>query len=246
MNIEQELGVQSYCFRAFKKNEEVAGLVKKCGLSMIELCAVHLDFTDKTKWAEVIDLYRSHGIRIGSIGVQRFQNDAKLEKNFFEFVKRAGAKVISADFAIDSVPSSYRTAEKLAEEYDVNLAIHNHGGRHWLGAAAMLCNVFANTSPRIGLCLDTAWALDSGEDPIKMAVDFGERLYGVHIKDFVFDRARKHRDVVVGSGNLDLKKLLVVLKKSRSCASTVLEYEGDVNNPVPALRKCVAAVRKAG
>lgn len=244
MDISQNLGVQSYCFRGFKDNEKVLSLVKQCGLSKIELCAAHADFTDEKTFDKIISLYKNGGVDIISIGVQSFKNDEAGETLFFEFAKKAGATVITADFAVDSVPGSFRMAEKLADRYDIKIAIHNHGGTHWLGSSTMLRNVFANTSERIGLCLDTAWALDSGEDPIAMAEAFSNRLYGVHIKDFVFDRARKPEDVVVGQGNLELKKLLATLREADFDGACVLEYEGDVNNPVPAITQCVAAVRE--
>ena len=46
-------------------------------------------------------------------------------------------------------------------------------------SATLVAQVFASTSPRIGLCLDTAWALDAHEDPVAMAGKFADRLYGV-------------------------------------------------------------------
>ena len=95
---------------------------------------------------------------------------------------------------------------------------------------------------RIGLCLDTAWALDAREDPIAMAERYADRLYGVHIKDFVFDRAREPEDVIVGQGNLDLPRLAELIESNENVKMVVLEYEGDVDNPVPALTKCVQAV----
>jgi sugar phosphate isomerase/epimerase len=245
MDIGKELGVQSYCFRHFKENPKVIEEVKKCGVAAIELCGAHADFADESKFDDVIGLYKKSGVRIVAIGVQGFKNSEAAERKYFEFAKRAGAKYISADFALEAVPACYRTAEKLADKYDVKLAIHNHGGRHWLGTAHMLRNVFGQTSERIGLCLDTAWALDSGENPVKMIEEFGRRLYGLHVKDFVFDRARKPEDVVVGTGNLNLAALVAALKKVDFSGYAVLEYEGDVENPTPAVTKCVKAVRAA-
>jgi len=154
--------------------------------------------------------------------------------------------MISAHFDLGSVPRCYRTAEALADKYGINLAIHNHGGQDWLGSPAMISHVFENTSERIGLCLDTAWMLDTGADPVRAAETFAKRLYGLHIKDFTFDSARRPRDVVVGTGNLELKALLdVVRAKAPEGVCAVLEYEGDEHNPVPALRQCASAVRNA-
>jgi sugar phosphate isomerase/epimerase len=109
----------------------------------------------------------------------------------------------------------------------------------------MLSRVFSDTNSRIGLCIDTAWALDAKQNPIDMAGKFSDRLYGAHIKDFIFDRARQSEDVVVGTGNLDLPAFVKLANASSTMKSCVLEYEGDVENPVPALQKCVEAVRAA-
>ncbi|MGD8237153.1 MAG: sugar phosphate isomerase/epimerase family protein, partial [Armatimonadota bacterium] len=152
---------------------------------------------------------------------------------------------IAADFHLPTTPDSLRTADELAEKHDIRLAIHNHGGRHWLGTDAMLEHVFSKTSDRIGLCLDTAWAIDSRLDPVKMVTRFGDRLYGVHIKDFLYTPHRTPEDVVVGTGILDLPGLLKAMDEVGFDGYVVLEYEGDVDNPVPALKECVEAVSKA-
>jgi inosose dehydratase len=239
------LAVQSYCFREFKDNARVAAMVRELGLEAIELCAVHCDFAKPEGFDAVLDTYRKAGVKIVSIGVQTFRNEPAKEANYFKFAKLAGAGTISANFRPGDWPESVRAAERMAEEHGINLAIHNHGGGHWLGSIQMLEAVFAKAGPRVGLMLDTAWALDAGEDPVEMATKFAPRLYGLHLKDFTFDRARKPQDVVVGSGNLDLPALAKALAKGGFKGELILEYEGDVKNPVPAIRECVAAVRKA-
>jgi len=245
MNIGNELGVQSYCFRNFKDNVETAGLIRDCGMDAVELCGIHVDFQQPDTFADVIKIYNDAGIRIVSTGVNGISKDVGLARNLFEFLKAAGTQYMSINFAIGSIPESFRIAERLAAEYDVKLAIHNHGGRHWLGCAETLSWVFNQTSEVVGLNLDTAWALHSHENPIAMAERFADRLYGVHIKDFTFDSAAQHEDVVVGTGNLDLPKFIAKLAEIGFDGFAVLEYEGDVENPVPALKSCVSAVRAA-
>lgn len=245
IDIKTELGAQSYCFRHFKDNATVIEKLKACGLDRIELCGVHADFGDESTFDEVIGQYRDAGVTITSIGVQGFANEETKEAKYFEFARRAGADTISCSFDVSAMPQCLESAQKLTDQFGINLAIHNHGGYHWLGNGQMLRHIMKNTNDRIGLCLDTAWALHSGEDPLKLAEDAGEKLYGLHIKDFVFDRAGKGEDVVVGTGNLDLPGLLKVLKSLDFKGYAVLEYEGDVENPVPALQQCVAAVRAA-
>ena len=245
-NIQNELGVQSYCFRQFPAHTDVARLARKIGVSVVEICSAHVDFDRPETFEAAIEVYRSADIKIVSIGVERIGTDEAATRKRFEFVQRCGARFMSVDFPPDDAEQCFRMAEKLGDEYNVKLAIHNHGGRHWLGNSQMLAWVFGKTSQRIGLCLDTAWALDAREDPIKMAERFADRLYGIHIKDFTFDRAGKPTDAVVGKGNLALSTLCETLKQAHYDGYAVLEYEGDADNPVPALTQCVDAVKHDG
>ena len=242
LTLKRDLGIQSFCFRGFNSNEEVISNLKSCGVAAIELCPVHVDFRDPSSFSEVINTYRENGIRIVSAGVLTLQGEEADNRKWFEFARLAGSEHISVNFRPSSSPDSWKMAEGLAEEYDLHLGIHNHGGRHWLGSCESLDHVFASTGDRIGLCLDTAWALDAREDPIAMAERYADRLYGVHIKDFVFDRAREPEDVIVGEGNLDLPRLAELIESNEKVKMVVLEYEGDVENPVPALTECVKAV----
>ena len=70
-------------------------------------------------------------------------------------------------------------------------------------------------------------------------------LYGLHLKDFIFDRAGKPEDVIVGDGNLDLTKLLDFLVSIDYSGYLTLEYEGNPDNPVESLLKCVEKIKQA-
>jgi sugar phosphate isomerase/epimerase len=237
------LGIQSWSFREFKERPRLIAKLKECGLSRLELCGVHADFANPEGFSRDVAELKSAGIAIDCIGVQWFGDDEAKSRGWFELAKRAGVRVISADFPFDPGLKPFHAASKLADEYGIPLAIHNHGGRHWLGNAQTLDAIFANTSERIGLCLDTAWAIDAGEDPVALASRYAKRLYAVHIKDFTFDRVGKETDVVVGTGTLDLPALAKALDAAPDLRSCALEYEGEPENPSPAIIKCVAAVR---
>lgn len=243
-NILGDLAIQSWCLRHFKTNDQVIEQMKAIGASNIELCGVHCDFNNPAAWDEVLAKYQAAKIKIISIGVQGFNGEEAKEENWFKFARKAGCRQISATFGVDKVPAAYRVCEKLGDKYDINVSIHNHGGYDWLGSRRMLAHVFSQTSKRIGLCMDAAWCMQAGEKPIEMAEQFIDRLYGVHFKDFIFDRAGKTHDVVIGEGNLDLKKLVEIAKtKAPANLAPIIEYEADVENPAPALTKCVAAIK---
>ena len=244
MTVKSNLGVQSWCFRNFKSNDALIEQLKKLGITCVELCGVHVDFKNPATFDEVIAKYKAAGIAIQSIGVNTVTEDESASEGGFIFAKKAGCGVVAVSFPMKNHLPAFRVAEKLAAKYGVKTAIHNHGGHDWLGSTTALDYVFELTNEHVGLCLDTAWALDAGEDPITLAKKFHGRLYGVHVKDFIFDRKGKPEDVVVGTGNLDLPQLMKLLCEINFDGSLTLEYEGDVENPVPALAKCVAAIKK--
>jgi predicted dehydrogenase/sugar phosphate isomerase/epimerase len=237
------LGIQSYCFRGFPTHSQVIQGLRRCEVAAVELCRVHANFGDSNSHRGIVEAYRQGGVDIVSIGVESLLGDRDKERPLFEFAKESGARFMSVHFEPESSPASWETATEMAEEYDLHLCVHNHGGRHWLGSKQMLSHLLSATSERIGLCLDTAWALDAGEDPLELAQHFATRLYGVHIKDFVFNRKGVPEDVVIGKGNLDLVALLDQLELNPKVGYVVIEYEGDVEDPIPALQECVRAVR---
>jgi sugar phosphate isomerase/epimerase len=237
-----ELGLQSYCLRGIKDNAQVAQTVKQCGLQRIEVCGVHTTWDDPAAFGALADQYRDAGVPIVSIGVNRIGTDREVARKLFDCAAAARLSRMSVDFPLDGIDEALAVAEEHTERTGIVLGIHNHGGRHWLGSSTALKWVFGKTSRRIGLNLDTAWALDSGENPIAMIAEFAERLHLLHIKDFVFDSARSPEDVVVGTGNIHLRKLDEALSDAGFDGEAILEYEGDPANPVPAIRECVTAV----
>lgn len=244
--IDQDLGVQSYCFRHFKDNAQVAQMVKQIGLSAIEICAVHADFNDVAAWKDVVKIYSDAGIKILSIGVQTFSGDAK-EREWFECAAAAGAKHISAHFRVDSFTTAVPKVQGWCDEFGIRVGIHCHGGYMFGGQPDVMRHLLSLGQPQIGVNIDTAWCMQIGPrqgDPVKWAQDFAGKVYGVHYKDFTFDKNAMWHDVVVGTGNLDLPAFTKALDDGGFDGMAVIEYEADVENPVPALTKCVQTMRE--
>lgn len=243
-DIAGRLAVQSWCFRETKDNGKVVEVVRSLGLSHIELCRSHCDFNKPEVFDDVIGIYRDGKVGIVSIGVELLGPDEEACRKRFEFARKAGCRVISVDFSPATFPATLPVVYKLCDEYGIKLAIHNHGGGHWLGGMQMLDWVFSITRPCIGLNMDTAWAIDSRGDPVKWVEKYAARLCALHIKDFIYERLRRPKDVIVGTGNLDLPALFAALKQINFDGEMILEYEGNPANPVPALKECVEAIRK--
>lgn len=243
MDLNQELGVKGFCFRGYADNATVAEKVKACGLERIDLSRPQVDFRRPELHEPAIAAYREAGVKIVGIGVVTLEgNDG--DRQYFEFCRKAGCRTISVNGDPATFQRALESAQRWAEQYDMTLAIHNHGGGHWLGNAQMLEHVLANAPDRVGLCLDTAWCIQAGEDPLQWVDRFAGRLFAVHYKDFTFDAHGKPSDVVVGRGALDLSGFAEKLNAIDFNGPAVIEYEADVDNPVPALTRCVQAMRE--
>ena len=243
----RDFGVQSYCFRHFKENEKVAQLVREIGVDKIEVCGVHADFDDPAAFEKVVKTYEDAGVKVVSIGVETFAGDEKHLQNRMECLKIAGAKHLSCHFQVASFAKSVPQVAKAAEDSDVRVAIHCHGGYQFGGSPDVLQHLLEVGGDRIGLCIDTAWCMQIGPHrgkPVQWASDtFKGRVYGVHYKDFVFDPNAQWHDVIVGTGTLDLPAFVGALEATDFDGYAVIEYEADVENPVPALTKCVETMR---
>lgn len=239
----RDFGVQSYCFRNFKDNATLAQKIKEIGVDKTELCAIHADFNKPETLPEIVKTHSSAGVKIVSLGVQTFVGDTDVERNWFECAKIAGAKYISAHFRVDSFTTAVPSTAKLAEEYGIKIAIHCHGGYMFGGSQDVLDYMLKIGGPSIGLNIDTAWCMQAAGKPVEWAKKYAGRIYGVHYKDFVFDRSGKWSDVVVGTGNLDLPAFVKELENGGFEGFAVIEYEADPENPVPALKECVQKMR---
>jgi sugar phosphate isomerase/epimerase len=219
-------------------------MIREIGLHGIEIWKGHADFGDPSVYDDVCRAYDENGVRIVSTGVNAISGNDTEDRPLFEFAKKAGCSAMSINFSLASIDTALKNAESLSEEYGIPLGIHNHGGRHWLGNAEALRWIFSKSSKRIGLSLDTAWALDSREDPVAWMKEFGERLHILHLKDFVFSKDGTPEDVIVGNGNLDLDETAKALSEIGFHGLSIIEFEGDASNPVPALKECVAGIRE--
>jgi sugar phosphate isomerase/epimerase len=235
----QPIAIQSWCYRNFKSLPEFFLQLKAAGVSATELCSVHADFRAPAAAPAVIEQFNKAGVKIVAIGVEYLSGDYAADKPRFEWCKAAGVRHMSVSFPPEAMFDGLKNIEKLTDEFDLQLGIHNHGGYDWLGNSTILKYIFSKTSKRIGLHIDTAWAIDAKQNPVEMVEKFADRVVGVHVKDFVYSREREPSDVIIGTGILDLPGFMKTLKQINFTGPLVIEYEGDEKNPVPALSECV-------
>jgi sugar phosphate isomerase/epimerase len=246
-NLTQNLGVQSYCFRHFKDNATVAAKVRGIGVHTIEVCGIHADFNDPKAFEEVVAIYQAGGVSIASIGVQTFSG-ADSERAWFECAAAAGAKHISAHLQIATFLTAIPKIRTWSREFGIRVGIHCHGGYMFGGSPDELEYITSLGGPEIGLCIDTAWAMQIGPylgNPVEWAKRFAGKITGIHFKDFVFEPNGQWKDVIVGTGNLDLPGFAKALVEGGFDGMAVVEYEAEPENPDAALTACVNSMRQA-
>ena len=110
------------------------------------------------------------------------------------------------------MPGTFASLDKLVAEYDIRLAIHNHGPGTPYDTLDDVVGAIKGHDRRIGACVDCGHYYSSGEDPIRCVSTLGERVYGVHLKDRA-EIGRKSPDVVIGKGLLDVVGLFKALRR---------------------------------
>jgi sugar phosphate isomerase/epimerase len=107
------------------------------------------------------------------------------------------------------------TAGRRAAEHGIRTGYHNHDFEfESTGAGTRLDVLLASTDPAVvDLELDCYWAFKAGHDPIAMLEQHRDRITHLHIKDSA--GAPGHRQVDVGRGVIDWKRLLEVATAGR-------------------------------
>jgi sugar phosphate isomerase/epimerase len=238
------LGLQSYTLRAFKVDRAIE-LAKELGFAQIEFTRVHANAdTPPDQIDEIKRLMAGAGLRISAQGVNQFTKNHAANRKVFELAKRLGNRNISADPSEDSFDS----LEKLVNEYDVRIAIHNHGpgpaSRY--DKIADVLKAIKGRDPRIGACADLGHYIRSAEDPVKAIRLLGDRLYGVHLKDFA-EPKKDAKGVILGRGQLDVIAVYKALMQVNFPADGALslEYEENKDNPIADVKACIVVAREA-
>ena len=129
------------------------------------------------------------------------------------------------------------------KEYDIILAIHNHGPDDKLYPTPESgYEKIKNLDARIGLCIDIGHTMRSGVDPADAAIKFADRLLDVHIKD-VTARSKEGQTVEIGRGVIDIPKFIRALVKINYKETVAFEYEKDGKDPLPGLAESVGYLR---
>ncbi len=212
-----KIGLQTWTCRGMKFDEVVA-FAEKHGIKHLQAIGSHISPTGSLEEAKqkkaILD---AKGIHFYTFGVAGTSADKEQNRKLFVFAKAMGIKVIIVEPKNDK--ALWDGLEELVKEYDIKLAIHNHGKESVYGTPEKVWSVLKNRDKRIGVCMDVGHITGAGFDAAKAFREYEGRVYDIHLKDKKIEKTADGKsvilDVMVGTGDANYKGLLAELKKAK-------------------------------
>lgn len=236
------LGLQSYSLRGYGVDDAIQH-AHELGVGSMEFFSGHYALDSSADEIErMTSKLKALGIQPLGHGVNGFSKDHEANRRVFEFARKAGIRNISADPSEDAFDS----LDKLVEEYQIRIAIHNHGPGARYDKVADVLTAIQGRHKLIGACADLGHYIRSAEDPVKVINLLEGRLFGIHLKDFAQPRGDAP-GTILGKGQLDVVGVFKALKKVEFPADGALslEYEEHPDNPLADIGECLEIAREA-
>ncbi len=156
-------------------------------------------------------------IKAVNYGVVDLPNDEAKARKVFDFAKKLGLETIVAEPPEDA----FEMLDKLCNEYQINIAIHDHPKPSHYWNPDLVLKVSEGRSHRIGSCSDVGHWLRSGLVPLDCIKKLEGRIISFHFKDLNDEKL----DVPWGTGKCDIKGILEELKRQKFHGVFSAEYE---------------------
>lgn len=237
---EIKLGVASYSLREFPLDKALE-MAKTLRTPYINFKSMHVPYEKSPEeLAALRKQIEDEGFKIVGGGTITFNEDtdAGVEK-YFAYAKAAGMPTIVCTMPVATLPR----VEKFAKEYDIKIAIHNHGTEDKIYPSPYdVLKHVKNMDPRMGLCMDIGHTVRTGTDPVKAVLDAGPRLHDMHAKDLA-DLTKRDSQVAVGEGKLPIAGIFRALQTIKYPGYVNLEYEIHAKDPLPGMQISFAHMR---
>jgi len=232
------LGLASYTLRKMNLDDALA-VCQKLDIKHISLKDFHLKLTaSDAEIAEVVKKCKDAGVELGSGGVIYMKSEAEVDAAF-EYARKAGMSMIIGVPQHDMLPY----AERKVKEYNIRLAIHNHGpGDKVYPSCESAYVLIKNMDPRMGLCLDIGHTQRIQRDPSADLKDYFDRIFEIHMKD-VTSSDQDGKAIEIGRGVIDIPGFLKTVVKKKFSGIISFEYEKDDADPVPGLAESLGYVK---
>lgn len=230
------LAVQTYTFRLFTFEEALDKIVEG-GFRYVEAYRrqpissaiqqeTHFNMDEDTR--EIVrEMLESRGLRMINYGVVRGETEEEWEQ-IFQFAKAMGVETINSEPA----PQFLDLVDRLANEYEINVAIHNHPAPSRYYSPEAVLEALEGRSKRMGVCADIGHWIRSGLDPIECLKKLEGRILTFHFKD-LNEKSREAHDVIWGQGVAQVEDIMREMKRQGFSGVVTIEYEHNWENNLP-------------
>ncbi|CAL1517268.1 sugar phosphate isomerase/epimerase [Chitinophaga sp. MM2321] len=243
-----KLGAVSYNFKNFTFWEAIDKF-DSCKLIYIEGFPGHvigegvegkLDYhMNEATRKQVLQRLKKKGAVMAAYGVVTPKSEADW-RQLFEFGKAMGIKTFTSEPDEKDLP----LISKLCDEYQINVAIHNHSYPTHYWSPDIVLKAIQGQSKRLGACADIAHWVESGLDPIECLKKLEGHVLHSHLADLNEKNNKEARSVPWGTGVVDIAGIIKELKRQHFNGQISAEYEYNWYNSVPDIKAGVIYFRK--
>jgi sugar phosphate isomerase/epimerase len=251
-----KLAIHSYTFKNFSIYDAIDKSAAIGATCMSISGTVNLEEDGKVKGMPTINLsdkdaaaiqarLKEKGLepRFVNIGVVKPTADEAQSRKIFAAAKRLGIDVLVAEpethGKMEELPGVMDIVEKLAKEYNIKVAIHNHPGpKNFYWNPDTVLAAVKGRSPLLGSCADVGHWVRSGLDPVECLKKLEGRVITLHFKDLNEMGAKAH-DVPWGTGISNARGMLAELKRQKFHGAICVEYEYHWENSSPEIAESI-------
>ncbi|OJY98171.1 MAG: xylose isomerase [Sphingobacteriales bacterium 40-81] len=233
-----ETGMAGYSFVNYSLEQTIA-MMNRIGIYNLSLKDFHLPLdSSQEKIDEVLEAFKAGGINVYATGVIYMRSEAEVDRAF-AYTKKVGVGLLVG------VPTYELLAytEKKVKEYDIKIAIHNHGPEDKLYPGPKdVYDRINKMDKRMGLCLDIGHAVRAGADLAKVVAAYADRLFDLHIKDVNAAKA-DGKAIELGRGVIDFPAFVKALRAINYKGKCSIEYEKDMKDALPGMAESAGYFR---
>jgi sugar phosphate isomerase/epimerase len=234
------LGVASYSLRELSRADTIAA-IQVLRTPYVSIKSFHLPYeSTPEELAAGRQEFEDAGLTIVSGGVITLQQDNDDDiRTYFEYARASGMPLM----VIAPTRTTLPRIERFVREYDIKVAIHNHGpqDQYFPGPRDAL-PIIRDMDPRVGVCVDLGHTTRTGVDIVEAIAEAGDRVLDVHVKDLA-DLLEASSQCIVGEGAMPMPAIFKQLVEMRYDGYVNLEYEIDASDPLPGMQRSFAYMR---
>ncbi|MEX0778803.1 MAG: sugar phosphate isomerase/epimerase [Balneolales bacterium] len=235
-----KLGVATYSLRNFSRPEAIS-MIREIGAEYVNIKSFHLpmEYTPEELLAGCQE-FKQGGLEIiGGGTISMKGDDDKSIRSCFEYARICSMPMM----VIATTPETLPRIEKYVKEYDIKVAIHNHGPEDpYFPAPKDVLGVIENMDSRVGICNDLGHTARTGANILESITESGSRLFDIHLKDLT-DLEDNETQCSIGEGKMPVAEIFYQLALMRYQGYINLEYEIEAENPLEGMKRSYAYMK---